>query len=119
MAQRTLPQLASAPNIAAFVRDEQITLFATVFAISLFFAPVTLHSKSLVAPSPSPAMHLHRYTVKVFSAFINSQNSSPSELMVSFCARPFASIITLSLVDVSPSTLTMLKVFLISSESAF
>ena len=60
IAQSTLPQLASAPNIAAFKRLEHITLFATVLAVFSSLAPVTLHSRSFVAPSPSPAISLQR-----------------------------------------------------------
>ena len=35
MAQRTLPQLASAPNMAALKRLEQMTLLAAVLAASV------------------------------------------------------------------------------------
>ena len=43
-------------EIAAFVSDEQMTDFATVFAVAISAAPLTAHSIRLVAPSPSPAI---------------------------------------------------------------
>ncbi len=55
MAQSTRPQLASAPNMAALNRVEWMTLRETARAISRVGAWVTVHSSSLVAPSPSPA----------------------------------------------------------------
>jgi hypothetical protein len=48
--------------------DEQITLFATVFAVSSSFAPSVLHSRSFVAPSPSPAILRQRYFVTAAKA---------------------------------------------------
>ena len=56
--------------------------------------------------------------VTVFRAFINSEKSSPSAVISAFPARPFAITATISLVEVSPSTLTILKVFFTSVESA-
>ena len=119
MAHRTRPQLASAPNIAAFKRLDVITLFATVFAAASSFPWKTLHSRSFVAPSPSPAIILQRPTVIVLSACINCAKASPSCSISLFSAMPFASTVTISLVEVSPSTLTMLKVFAMSAERAF
>ena len=69
-------------------------------------APVTIHSSSLVAPSPSPAIMRQRAMVTVLRAFINRVKSGPSAVISSFPASPFASKTTVSLVDVSPSTLT-------------
>ena len=119
MAQSTRPQLASAPNMAAFSRLEQITLLATVLAVATSAAPVTLHSSSLVAPSPSPAMQRHRWTVTVFSAFMKMAKSSFSWVISWLPAMPLASTVTMSLVEVSPSTLTILKVSAMSLLSAF
>ena len=56
MAQSTRPQLASAPNIAAFSSEEPTTRLAAVRASASVSAPVTTQSSSLVAPSPSPAI---------------------------------------------------------------
>ena len=81
MAHRTRPQLASAPNMAAFVSEEQTTLLAAVFAAASSFAPVTRHSNSFVAPSPSAAMARHRWTVMVLSAAMNVSNASPFSVM--------------------------------------
>ena len=60
MAHSTRPQLASAPNMAALNKVEQITLLATVRAMSKVAAPSTWQISSLVAPSPSPAISLER-----------------------------------------------------------
>ena len=119
MAQRTRPQLASAPNMAAFSRLEQMTLFATILALRSSLPPVTLHSSSLVAPSPSPAILRHRSTVTVFRACMKVVKSSPSAVISWLPARPLARTVTISLVEVSPSTLTMLKVLVMSPDRAF
>ena len=55
----------------------------------------------------------------VFKACMKISKSGPSESMRLFPAIPFAMTVTMSLVEVSPSTLTMLKVFAISVERAF
>ena len=39
----------------ALKEGEQITLFATIMAVSRSFASETVHSRSLLAPSPSAA----------------------------------------------------------------
>ena len=119
MAHSTRPQLASAPNMAAFNRLEQMTLFATVFAVARFAAPVTLHSSSLVAPSPSPAIFRHRETVTEFRACMKAVKSSPSVSTTGLPARPLARIVTMSLVEVSPSIDSILKVFAMSPDRAF
>ncbi len=117
MAQSTRPQFASAPNIAAFSRLEQTTLFATVRAVERSSAPSTRHSSSLVAPSPSPAIMRQSCTVTVFSAVIKAEKSVPGAMISGFPAKPLASSVTMSLVEVSPSTLTILKVPATSLES--
>ena len=119
MAHSTRPQLASAPNMAAFTRLEQTTDLATVLACASSAAPVTVHSSSLVAPSPSAAMQRHRWTVTVLSAAMKASNSGPSAVISAFPAWPLARMTTMSLVEVSPSTLTILKVRCTSLESAF
>ena len=119
MAQSTRPQLASAPNMAAFSRLLVITLLATTAAVFSSAAPVTSHSSSLVAPSPSPAMERHNAMVMVFSAFIKVSKAGPSSVISPLPASPLARIATISLVDVSPSTLSMLKVFCTSWLRAF
>ena len=119
MAHSTRPQLASAPNMAAFKRLEHMTLFATVFAVGRSAAPLTLHSSSFVAPSPSPAIFRHRAMVTEFSACIKAVKSSPSASTTEFPARPLASTVTMSLVEVSPSMDSMLKVLAMSPDRAF
>ena len=119
MAQSTRPQFASAPNMAAFSRLEQMTDLATILAVFSSAAPSTRHSSSLVAPSPSPAIMRHRATVTLFRAFMKAAKSSPSVSTVALPARPLARTTTMSLVEVSPSTLTMLKVLWMSVDRAF
>ena len=46
--------------MAAFVREEVTTDLLKVTASALVAAPITLTSKSAVAPSPSPAIFLAR-----------------------------------------------------------
>ena len=60
-----------------------------------------------------------RLMFTVFNAFINSPKSSPSLSISVFPASPFASTATISLVEVSPSMLIMLKVSAMSQERAF
>ncbi len=105
--------------MAALVRLEQITLLATALAAVSSFAPVTAHSKSFVAPSPSPAMLRQRKMFTVLSACMKTSKSAPSAVISALPARPLAIMLTMSLVEVSPSTLTMLKVFLMSPLRAF
>ena len=106
--------------MAAFVSDEVTTDFAKVLAVSLVFAPSTTTSKSAVAPSPSPAIIFERAVVTKFRLLLNTLYSSLLSLTIfSLSASPFASIIRESFVDVSPSTLTILKVSTTSSLRAF
>ena len=56
MAHRTLPQLASAPKMAALVRVEEMTDLAMVSALPSLLAPVTVQVMRCLAPSPSEAM---------------------------------------------------------------
>jgi hypothetical protein len=102
------PQLASAPNIAAFTRLDMATLLATAFAAGLPGAPVTATSMSLVAPSPSAAIMRAMRVATVKSADAKVSKAGPSVSMGGLPARPLAMTDTMSLVDVSPSTDTML-----------
>ena len=61
----------------------------------------------------------HRPMVTVFRAFMKVSKASPSSSIVWLPAMPLASTTTMSLVEVSPSTLTMLKVPWTSQERAF
>ena len=119
IAQRIRPQLASAPNIAAFVRLEVITDFAIAFARGMVGAPVTVHSTNFVAPSPSPAIFFAIEVQISLTTATNKSKSAPSLSMTGFSAMPFAMMETISFVEVSPSTLTMLKVSSTASLSAF
>ena len=72
MAQRILPQFASWPKIAAFVRLEVITDFASVTACSFVSAPTIFTSNRAVHPSPSPAIFLASVSLMMFNAFTNA-----------------------------------------------
>ena len=65
IAQRILPQFASWPAIAVFVRFEHTTAFASTLACSSLSQPAAFTSKSAVAPSPSPAIFFARYSLTV------------------------------------------------------
>ena len=104
IAHSALPQFASAPNIAALKRSDDITDLLIFCAVYSSDAPVTLHSISFVAPSPSLAIFFERYTVTFESASQNISKASPSLSIGLFLAIAFAIIITVSLVEVSPST---------------
>ena len=64
-------------------------------------------------------MRRQSQTVTELSACIKVSKSSPSELISLLPAMPFASTVTMSLVEVSPSMLIMLKVSATSPDSAF
>jgi len=90
-----------------------------VLAFASSKPPVTRHSSILDAPSPSAAILRQSQTVTVLSASMKLVKSGPSETISAFPARPLASTVTMSFVEVSPSMLTMLKVDCTSVESAF
>ena len=56
IAHSTRPQLASAPNIAAFTSDEEQMDMASVSAVASSLAPLTAHVIRRSAPSPSAAI---------------------------------------------------------------
>ena len=58
--------------MAAFVKEEVTTDLLKVTASALVAAPMTLTSKSAVAPSPSPAIFLARVVFTQLRAFLNS-----------------------------------------------
>ena len=104
--------------MAALTSDEQMMLLATVFAVAWSSAPVTQHSSRRVAPSPSPAIWRQSQTVTLLSARQKAVKSAPGAVISALPARPFARMATMSFVDVSPSTLTMLNVSCTSPERA-
>ena len=59
------------PNMAALNRVEWMTLLDTARAVARSGAPVTVHSSSLVAPSPSPASSRLRCSAASVSAATN------------------------------------------------
>ena len=119
IAQRILPQLASSPNIAHLNSGERITLFATIMAVSRSAAPLHVHSISFDAPSPSFASIFVRFISTSYKAALKISKSSFSVVISLFPASPFAMILTISFVEVSPSTLKQLYVTLTISLNAF
>ncbi len=109
MAQIILPQLASSPKTAVFTREDFITLFAIIPAVSSSAAPSTIHSKSFVAPSPSLAISLATLMQRAVNAFLNISKSLLPVSTGLFPARPLAIMLAISLVEVSPSMLSILK----------
>jgi hypothetical protein len=109
MAHSTLPQLASPPDMAAFVRDDAMTALAMVSAFSSLAAFFTVQDISLEAPSPSLASSLAKYTQTLSRASTKISYSSDPSQNLAFPAMPLAKTQAMSLVDVSPSTLMRLK----------
>ena len=109
MALINLPQLASEPYMAHFIRFEHTIAFASFLAFMRLGAFTTSTWNILVAPSPSAAIALAKYVFIYFNASANTLTSSVSaSVSTGFPAIPFANIITVSFVDISPSTDTML-----------
>ena len=52
-----------------------MTDMATILACSLVSAPVTTHSRSLVAPSPSPAIYRERFISTTYRALTKVSKS--------------------------------------------
>ena len=73
-------------------------------AVSRSFAPETLHSSSLVAPSPSYASIRVRFIMTQYRAFRNTVYSAESAATSGLPAAPDAMSRQVSLVDWSPST---------------
>ena len=99
-------------------REEHTTLFATVIAVSLSFAPDVIHSISFVAPSPSFASILVRLAITSYKADLNISNSAVLSVISLFSAIPLAIKTTISFVDVSPSIDRQLYVTLTISDNA-
>ena len=79
------------------------------------------HSSSLVAPSPSRGDHARRasdVTCVAAPRAKGRRNPRPSRQISVLPARPLARMATMSLVEVSPSTLTMLKLSCTSLRAA-
>ena len=66
---------------------------------------------SLLAPSPSLAIFLANSCITKFNIFENLSNSGVSGRISSLSVQPFDMTRTISLVEVSPSTVIWLKVF--------
>ena len=104
------PQLGSCPKMALFTSEDPTTLFATVLASAALAAPSTSHSISTVAPSPSQAID---FASPCSSAVSAASSAAPSGLAASAMgappARPDVRPSTVSLVEVSPSTVIWLN----------
>src|SRR5690625_5270608 len=73
-------------------------------------APATLYSASLVVPSPSATISIDRWIQSFSRCSTNSSYRRSSVSMTGFSAIPLQIIPTMSLFDVSPSTVIMLIV---------
>src|SRR5467141_4467913 len=103
------PQFGSAPKMAALTRLEPAQALARSSATSSAGAPSTETSSSLVAPSPSAAISLAICWQSSSSAPEKASSADPGSAMGVFPALPVASAKTQSLVDMSPSTVSALK----------
>ena len=107
----TRPQLGSAPKSEAFTSGDWAMARATSRAASSLGAPATTTSQSLVAPSPSAAMARAISPSRSVRAASKRARSGDGSARRGLPARPLASTSTVSLVDISPSTVSMLKVW--------
>src|SRR5699024_6524892 len=107
---KILPQFASAPYIAVFTREEPTTDFAILIASVEEWALSTITSINFVAPSPSLAIILAKSSETCCNNSMKIGQSSLCGVSGALLAQPFAMTITVSFVDVSPSTVTQLNV---------
>mmetsp|Transcript_15138 Transcript_15138/g.36638 ORF Transcript_15138/g.36638 Transcript_15138/m.36638 type:complete len:379 (+) Transcript_15138:485-1621(+) len=103
------PQLGSCPKTADLTREEDTMERAMTRASSSLPAPNTFTSMRQVAPSPSHAMDLAMATHTAPSAASSAAASDDPSTISSPPAAPDARPMTLSLVEVSPSTEIWLK----------
>ena len=92
--------------------------FASTSAVSSSFAPFTVQVISLLAPSPSAAILRARSCMTACNASQNASYAGPSAVISALPAIPFARTVHISLVEVSPSTVTRLKVRFTLNNSA-
>ena len=102
-AMATRPQFGSAPCTAVFTSGELTIDLATRLACSVSRARSTVTSISVSAPSPSRATCFVNDSATSWRAVSNAAASTPP-------AAPLARITAVSLVEVSVSTETQLKV---------
>ena len=108
-AAATRPQLASWPKIAVFTSGELAIARATVSASASLAAPVTVTVTSFVEPSPSAAILRASSTHAARTAAATTGNAGCERSICSPPAAPVASRMQVSLVEVSESTVTLLK----------
>ncbi len=105
------PQLASSPAIAVLTSGLSAIDLAILRADAGLAAPVTLILTNLVAPSPSRISWVARLCMTFSSLALKSaRRLSPARLILAAPAAPVANRRQVSLVEVSPSTVTELKV---------
>ena len=106
----TRPQFASWPAIAVFTKGELAMLSAIRFADPSLSAPSTVTAMNLDAPSPSRTTRWASFRHTSLSA--RRKSAAPSSSLDetgSLPAAPVANANTVSLVEVSPSTVMQLK----------
>ena len=115
----TRPQLASSPAIAVLTKGELAIDIAMRCALRSLSAPVTVISISFCAPSPSRTTSIASWRHR--SASAARKASAPglsSPVSAALPALPVAKARTVSLVEVSPSTVMHEKVLPLAADRA-
>ena len=103
------PQLGSAPLTAVLTSGELATLRAASSASRRLAAPRTQNVTTLVPPSASSTSIRASRPIRASTPAANCRSPRPPVSTGRFSARPLARIATVSLVDVSESTVTRLN----------
>ena len=117
-AAATRPQLASWPKMAVLTSGELAMAKATLSASACEAAPRTSTVTSLVDPSPSAAIWRARLVQTPLMAATTAGKAGDASSMTSPPAAPVAKRMHVSLVEVSESTVTLLKVWRTAERSA-
>src|SRR5579875_3715409 len=107
-AARIRPTFGSHPKSAVLTRGELAIRRATLSASARERAPLTRTIANFVAPSPSSAICRAR-SLAIAETACSNFSTSRRLLKAELAARPLASSKTASLVDMSPSTVSALK----------
>ena len=117
-AARIRPQDGSPPKIPDFTRLPPATARARSRAISRSGTPATSTMNSLLAPSPSAAIALARSAHRLVSVASRVLKAALPGSIAGAPEAPLASAMTVSLVDMSPSTVMVLNVSSTADTSA-
>ena len=117
-AARIRPHDGSPPKIPDFTRLPPATARARSRAISRSGTPATSTMNSLLAPSPSAAIALARSAQRLVSVASRVLKAALPGSIAGAPEAPLASAMTVSLVDMSPSTVMVLNVSSTADTSA-